>query len=135
MTFSKQFELGDKVWYETANGGRYLMVIKDICDDSTVDLYPHNATSSLLEDAGAKFRYIYKSDLTPATAVTEVNLMKAKKVAEIALKQAEKITEAKGQAMTHAQKKFVSEAIIQGFLEMKQQFAVLEKSGLLDNLN
>ncbi|MAT99653.1 MAG: hypothetical protein CL608_21130 [Anaerolineaceae bacterium] len=134
MAYSDKYELGDKVWYETDDGNRYLMVIKQVREDS-VDLFPHDATSSLLKDESeSKFRYIYDSNIRPATAATEGNLMMARKVAEVAIERAISKTEAKGQSLSHAQKKLVSQAIVQGFLEMKQQYGHLEKDGFFERL-
>lgn len=130
-----KYALGDKVWYKAENGNRYLMIVKAIRNNDRTDLYPHNATSSLLEDKSeSKFRFIHENDVSPATAVTEGNLILAGKVAKIAMNRADIITEAKGHTLSYAQKKLVSEAIIQGFLEMKQEFSNLEKSGFFENL-
>jgi len=136
MSYSdKNYALGDKVWYEAENGNRHLMVVKNIRNADNIDLYPHKATSSLLENKSeSKFIFISKFNISPAKAVTDGNLVKAQKVAEIALKRAVAITEAKGHTLSYAQKNFISEAIVQGFLEMKEQFADLEASGFFENL-
>ncbi len=130
----EKFELGDKVWYEANEGKRYLMVVKQIHSDS-YDLFPHDDTRLLLEDASeSKFRFVYSSDIRAATTITEGNRMMAKKVAEIAIKRAQSIAETKGHALSYAQKNFVSQAIVQGFLEMKQEYGNLEKSGFFERL-
>lgn len=129
------FNLGDKVWYEAEDGNRYLMVVKATRDNDKIDLYPHDATSSLLKDKSeSRFTFIHKSYVQPATAATEGTLMQARKVAEFAMKMAAGITEAKGVSLSHAQTKLVNEAIVQGFLEMKQDFSGLEASGFFDRL-
>jgi len=104
MAYGENYELGDKVWYETDDGNRYLMVVKDIHSDGDLDLYPYYDTKLLLKDKSeSKFRYIFSSKVSLATVVTTGNMMKASKVAEVAIKRAVSITEAKGHSLSSAQ--------------------------------
>ncbi|MCC6607215.1 MAG: hypothetical protein IT327_28665 [Anaerolineae bacterium] len=130
------FNLGDKVWYEAEDGNRYLMVVKEISSGgNTVSLYPFDSTSMLLKDESeSKYTFIYKSNVRPATVVKEGNLTKAKRVAEHAVNRAVRAAEQKGHALSYPQKNFISQAIIHGYLEMKQDFELLEESGFFERM-
>lgn len=130
------FNLGDKVWYEAEDGNRYLMVVKEISSGgNTVSLYPFDSTSMLLKDESeSKYTFIYKSNVRPATVVKEGNLTKAKRVAEHAVNRAVRAAEQKGHALSYPQKNFISQAIIHGYLEMKQDFELLEQSGFFERM-
>ncbi len=136
MGFQDTFNLGDKVWYEAEDGNRYLMVVKEITSGgNTVSLYPFDDTSMLLKDKSeSKFTFIYKSNIRPATVVKEGNLTKAKRVAENAVNRAVQAAEQKGHALSYPQKNLISQAIIQGYLEMKQDFESLEESGFFERM-
>ena len=125
MGYQDKFNLGDKVWHEAEDGNRYLMVVKEISSSgNTVALYPFNDTSMLLEDKSeSKFSYIYPSNLT-----------KARRVAENAVNRAVQAAEQKGHALSYPQKNLISQAIIQGYLEMKQDFESLEQSGFFEQM-
>ena len=136
MGYQDKFNLGDKVWHEAEDGNRYLMVVKEISSSgNTVALYPFNDTSMLLEDKSeSKFSYIYPSKIAPATVVKNGNLTKARRVAENAVNRAVQAAEQKGHALSYPQKNLISQAIIQGYLEMKQDFESLEQSGFFEQM-
>jgi hypothetical protein len=131
MAYSDKYELGDRVWYETEDGNRYLMVIKEL-GSSSLALYPLRDTRLMLKDTSeSTYNYIGFDKVSPATAATDKNLFLGRQVAEAAIKRAVNSTEQKGYSLSSEQKNLMSQAIVQGFLEMREKIDPLERHGLL----
>ena len=107
------------------------MVVKEL-KNSALALYPLSDTRLMLRDTSeSKYNYIGFDKVRPAASATDKNLFLGRQVAEAAIKRAVNSTEQKGYSLSSEQKNLMSQAIVQGFLEMREKIDPLERHGLI----